>query len=66
LKTSHIPIILLMAKSGTDDRITCYNAGEVIGVNIPSNAIVLDGFSGEVRLFLICMLLFNAIGLFRI
>ncbi|MDR0745902.1 MAG: response regulator, partial [Mediterranea sp.] len=42
LETSHIPIILLTAKSGTDDRIDCYNAGADGYISKPFDLKVLE------------------------
>ncbi|NDV84649.1 hybrid sensor histidine kinase/response regulator transcription factor [Bacteroides sp. 51] len=42
LETSHIPIILLTAKSSTDDRIDCYNAGADGYISKPFDLKVLE------------------------
>ncbi|KAA6339115.1 Sensor histidine kinase TodS [termite gut metagenome] len=42
LETSHIPIILLTARSSTDDRIECYNAGADGYISKPFDLKVLE------------------------
>ena len=42
LETSHIPIILLTAKSSTEDRIDCYNAGADAYISKPFELKILE------------------------